>query len=379
MKYDELISEIMPHVREKPKLENGEPMRFIIRRDNGSWCVDYLTPTLTKAQVWVYDAVPILLADIDIDEEKAQEVLEFLKFNVEIEVESVTRRLSDEQVLQANSADLVEYAKANGFEVKKQGKDYEVAGHGGLIIDADRRKWYSFANSEGGGPVQFAMKILNKNFVDAVKDLTAHCPQATAERIIEANKHLILPEKVNNNTRLFEYLCDKRGIDEEMVQFFVDSGQLYQDVNGNCVFITHEDDKPVYAFRRSMYSDFRGDVTGSRKVGWGWDDDAETVCVFESPIDLMSYMQLDDGTAKKNYLSVGGTTIAPLLRYLERNPTVRHVVICTDNDPAGEKFYTDNSPKLAAIGLLVTRDRPDGKDWNEDVVVASERESELEL
>ncbi|GHV07428.1 hypothetical protein FACS1894217_08270 [Clostridia bacterium] len=51
MKYDELISQIMPHVREKSKLENGEPMKFIIRRDNGSWCVDYLTPQLTKAQV----------------------------------------------------------------------------------------------------------------------------------------------------------------------------------------------------------------------------------------------------------------------------------------------------------------------------------------
>ncbi|GHV07426.1 hypothetical protein FACS1894217_08260 [Clostridia bacterium] len=306
-------------------------------------------------------------------------MLDFLKFSLETEVLSETRRLTDEMVIQANFADLVEYAVANGFEVKKQGKDYEVAGHGGLIIDADRRRWYSFANSEGGGPVQFAMKLLNKNFVDAVKDLTAHCPQATAERIIEANKHLILPGKVNDNKRLFEYLCDKRGIDEEMVQFFVDSGQLYQDVNGNYVFVTCEDEKPIYAFRRSMYSDFRGDVAGSRKVSWGWDNGAETVCVFESPIDLMSYMQLDDGAEKQNYLSVGGTTVAPLLRYLERNPTVRHVVICTDNDPAGEKFYTDNAPKLEAVGLSVARDCPDGKDWNEDVIAANKRESELEL
>jgi hypothetical protein len=54
VKYDEMISEIMPYVHEKPKLENGEPMRFIIRRDNGNWCVDYLTPTLIKAQINEY-------------------------------------------------------------------------------------------------------------------------------------------------------------------------------------------------------------------------------------------------------------------------------------------------------------------------------------
>jgi hypothetical protein len=54
MKYDEMISEITPHVREKPTLENGEPLKFIIRCDNGNWCVDYLTPTLTKAQISDY-------------------------------------------------------------------------------------------------------------------------------------------------------------------------------------------------------------------------------------------------------------------------------------------------------------------------------------
>jgi hypothetical protein len=296
---------------------------------------------------------------------------------------SVFRRYTDEMVSRANNIDLVTYAASQGYEVKKQGNDYKLAGQGGLLIKADRKTWWHDITDKGGGPIQFVMLMKDKEWADAVAELinvkVQAAPVQPAAGKADKPSELILPERAANQKRLFAYLCNTRGIDQKIVYDFVHRRNLYQDVRGNCVFVTYEGDKPIFASLRSTLTEgtFRGDVAGSRKVGWGRGLKAnDSLYVFESPIDLMSCMTLQKQRGEDidgvNYISVGGVSASPLIRCLDKNPSIRCAVICTDNDEAGEKFYLINKPLLEERGIRVLRDRPCGKDWNEDLCSSPE-------
>ena len=295
-------------------------------------------------------------------------------------------RFTDEQIERAGNIDLVAYAGSQGYELAPLGHDYKIPGLNGMVIKSDRKTWYNFTHDKGGGPIQFVMLVKGKAWADAVSELLHEPPPSQARPMSPAPKppiELKLPERAADLRRLFAYLCKTRGLDQKIVYEFVHRRRLYQDTRGNCVFVTYEGDKPIYASLRSTLTDstFRGDVAGSRKVGWGcgWKSN-DTLCVFESPIDLMSYMtirkQLHGSAEGLNYMSLGGTNLSPLTRCLQKNPFIRQVFICTDNDEAGELFYTLNKPKLEALGVTVHRGRPKNKDWNEDLCTASERAEE---
>lgn len=287
-------------------------------------------------------------------------------------------RYTDEQIERVDNTDLVSYAVSQGYEVKSLGNDYKISGLGGMLIKSDRKTWWHGLMDKGGGPIQFVMHIKSKDWADAVSELLRQEPPSLLFRsplsVSSLPLVLELPEKSAGYRRLFAYLCKTRGVDQKVVYDFVHSRKLYQDTRGNCVFVSYEGDKPVYASLRSTHtgSAFRGDVAGSRKIGWGRGIKSnDSLYVFESPIDLMSYMtiqkQQDKDIDSVNYISLGGVNAAPLTRCLQKNPSIRRVVICTNNDEAGERFYTLNRPKLEAMGIAVLRDRPCGNDWNDDL------------
>ena len=295
------------------------------------------------------------------------------------------KRYTEQQIDHANNIDLVSYIERQGYEIKRQGRDYKVSGQDGLLIKADRKIWWHELTGKGGGPIQFVMAIQQKTWADSVSELL-RLDALDIQRpfLPEEKQELILPEKAADYRRLFAYLCHTRGINSGIVADFVRKGKIYQDTRGNCVFVTRVGDTPVYASLRSTVtnSEFRGDVAGSCKIGWGRGDKAnDAICVFESPIDLMSYMTVkkqlySDLIDKMNYISVGGVNVSPLLRCLDINPAIRHVIICTDNDQSGERFFEKNRPILEERGLAVSRDRPCRKDWNEDLISASDQAEE---
>ncbi len=80
------------------------------------------------------------------------------------------KRFTDEQIRQANSANIIEYAQSKGYEVKRvSSHSYKLPGHGGLYIDADGLKWNCFSADAGGGTIQFVMFLENKSWIEAIK------------------------------------------------------------------------------------------------------------------------------------------------------------------------------------------------------------------
>ena len=53
-----------------------------------------------------------------------------------------SRRITREQVRQARQTDLVEYLKARGETMKKEGKNFRLPGHSGLLV-AGNKYWHA--------------------------------------------------------------------------------------------------------------------------------------------------------------------------------------------------------------------------------------------
>lgn len=290
----------------------------------------------------------------------------------------MSERLSEATVRKADSADLVEYAKSRGYTLKLDGSDYRVVGYGGLLIDAKtRNRWYHHSQGKGGGSVQFLMHMENMTWKNAVLELAGENRSVTIpiirSPVTPPQKPFELPKRADNNNRVITYLSRVRGIDEDVIRLFIKEGKLYQDTRGNCVFLSFSDGKPAHAFLRTtdISSSFRRDV--GEKIGWGIGrTNHTTLYVFESPIDIMSYLSLKKQRGERYsnaaYISLGGVAPKVLYRCLDKNPQINNVVICTDNDKAGNAFFESRQPELERLNINVRRECPVHKDFNDDLL-----------
>ena len=94
--------------------------------------------------------------------------------------------------------------------------------------------------------------------------------------------------------------------------------------------------------------------------------------VFETPIDLLSFIELfPKNWQQHNYLSLGGVSGKALQQFLSERPDVERVFLCLDADKAGE----DACKRLAGLlpdTVSVTRIQPCMKDWNDVLVHRAE-------
>lgn len=296
---------------------------------------------------------------------------------------------TDEQVAQANSINILDYARQAGYPIEQiTPKEYKIPGYGGMRIDGNGRKWNCFSAQTGGGPIQFVMYMESIPWREAVQKLLGFAPglyiaegaleyHRPMEKDIEKEKkEFALPEKNNTYKHIFAYLTQSRKIDKEFVQAMVDRKMLYENTYRSCVFVGYDNSgTPAYASVRSSNTEgtiFRGDVEGSDKR-WAFrvEGKTDTVRVFEAPIDLMSYQTflkickqpgLDD-----HYLALGCLGDVALKQYLQNHPEVDHIMFCLDNDQRGrealERFKEEYKNDYSLSQHL-----PKLKDWNETLI-----------
>lgn len=288
---------------------------------------------------------------------------------------------TEEQKRTANQIDLVEFLRSRGERLISSGSEMRMVSDHSVTIRGN--KWYDHATRQGGGPVDFLQTHLGMNYQDAMLALLGGCsatPPLPAARLSEreVEKPFKLPKANKDMRRVFAYLTKARGIDSKVISAFAKQELIYEDAeHHNIVFVGRDSDgTPRHAHLRSTQSfwkTFRINESGSQpRCSFHWLGQGDALYVFEAPIDLLSYISLNqDGWEDSSYVALCGLSEKPILWLLEQYTHLKQVRLCLDNDQAGidavrritetltEKGYSD---VRAVLSLH--------KDWNDDLKAA---------
>ena len=270
-----------------------------------------------------------------------------------------------EQIDRANAVSLESFLAHQGEALLKSGNEHRWKAHDSLTIRGN--KWFRHSEGKGGGPIDFVMEFYGKTFPEAVEMLIMEKAAEPVEAVSSPMPGFRLPVPNETNETAKKYLTDVRGLDPRLVDIFLETGDIYEDVDHHNVVFVGRDLKniPHYAHCRGTSEKFRQDVAGADKsFGFCYHGTGDQLCVFEAPIDMLSFINLyAKDWRTRSYLSLGGVSGKALNRYLTEHPNISRVYLCLDNDEAGNKACDRLSMDLP--GLVVTRMKPPLKDWNE--------------
>ena len=272
--------------------------------------------------------------------------------------------------------------------VKNGRTDYYHRNHDSLHFS--NGKWYWWSQGKGGtSALDYLIIVEGYEFKDAcnyLSDLMNVSEPVTTYYHPKPVRPFELPIKDKNNDLVIRYLCEVRKIDKDIVDDFISKGMIYQSANfKNVVFVGYDKDKPAYAFKRSIFKNFKLDHAGSNKAfSFNYTNPKSDVLhVFEAAIDLLSYMTLlkmdEKDYTKFDYLSLAGASdkIAikseadipiALKAYLERNPNIKTIVFHLDNDEVGIGATSKIISILNSKYQCIDEHPPIYKDVNEELI-----------
>lgn len=296
--------------------------------------------------------------------------------------------ISKKDLARVKEIDLLTYLK--NYEpqelVRKSRNDYVTRTHSSLHIS--NGLWCWWAQSIGGKTaLKYLIEVENMEFLEAalyLKELIDKQPPVKAKLMNTSSYRFRLPYRNENDDRIISYLVNIRKIDKEIVDYCIKKKLIYESANDHAVIFVGYDEMniPHYASKRATDSNIKQDIYGSNKA-YSFsisDRNCNEVHVFESAIDLLSYMTLEKKKDRffpnSNYLSLSGaTTIGSSLEestvpialktYLKNYPNIKTMHLHLDNDKAGkdtvlkikhhygESFHILDEPPIA------------GKDFNE--------------
>lgn len=280
-----------------------------------------------------------------------------------------------------NLKDLLEYM---GEDVIPHGRNsFKLRRHDSLIITENKFYWNS---KQIGGNYFTLLKELygldNKEIYDKTQlfleaiEYGEYIPNKTNyEREKRNNGNKILKKNCINEIK--EYLRDKRGIEDRIIELLYKNELLYMDNKKNIIFEIRKENgvkcgEEIIGTGKVKYrantSDSKGFTLTRRNV-----KDypvIKNLYIFEGTIDMLSYIQMEmeninDKWKDENvrFLTLSGLREDILKNYLK---DIENIYVCTDNDLAGENFYLNIKDKYKDINFY--REKSIGKDWNEDLL-----------
>lgn len=300
--------------------------------------------------------------------------------------------IAPEVVREVKRMDLLTYLKNyEPYElVHFSGNTYTTRSHDSLKISNGRWMWWS----QGVGSrsaLDYLIKVRDYSFMEAVELIAGQAaiqPPVALPAEKSKEKKLLLPKENRYLTNVVSYLKG-RGIDMELIEFCIRTGRVYEsEYHHNVVFVGMDQaGKPKYAALRGIGTDFIGEASGSDKnysFSIPADGECNTVHLFESAIDLLSYATLKKMEGEEwqaeHLLSLAGVyqpakeiekskVPTALTRFLKEYPEVKNIVFHLDNDRAGrlatlairtvlpEKYHTEDEPP------------PRGNDYNDALCI----------
>ena len=287
-----------------------------------------------------------------------------------------------EQIQRADDTDLYVFLSGRGEQFKRCGKEYRWLRHDSVMIN--KSEWYRFSQNKGGHAIDFMKEFYGLSFAEAVKELlgeegAGETNRRTAKEDAGRQKvcpiplpGLELPERNESCEIARKYLIEQRKLSEQLVDQMIAKGDIYESKNyHNVVFVGRDKEQnPRYAAMRGTDENrYRGEAKGSEKAyGFGHIGTDEKLFVFESPIDLLSYITaVPEEWEKHSYISLGGLSEKAMKRMYTEYPHIHSIYLCLDNDEPGNERCRQ-FVSLIPGELSVYRLEPVKKDWNECLV-----------
>ena len=260
----------------------------------------------------------------------------------------------------AKQVDLVTYFRTYmpNELVKVSNKEYTTKTHDSLRMSNGLWNWCS-RGFGGRNAIDFIQKTYHMKFIDAARyvidKMNMQTPIFVQQEQKSKERHLILPDKNDNNDKVKAYLRS-RGIDEEIIQNCIKRNLIYEEKHyHNVVFVGYDEIRNAkYAgCRATNESKFKNDATGSDKMysfRLETKEKTDKIFVFEGAIDLLSYATLfklyGQNWEDKTMISLAGVyqpakvleeSKVPITikHYLEKHPEITKIYLCLDNDEAG--------------------------------------------
>jgi hypothetical protein len=259
----------------------------------------------------------------------------------------------------------------------REGRQFRVKGTPGLVVTGNF--WYDHARQQGGNALDYAIHMENMGFREAVAVLAGHgSGRSPVRRRPPEERHDAFrpPQKNAGDERMLSYLIEIRGIRHDVLLPHIANGRVYEAAGThNVVFagIDYDTREVRYAFERSSLPGSRVmfESGGSdKRYSFGIPGNSATVFVYESAIDLFSYLSMEPGEGRggDSFLSLGGLGDIALDSFLRKWGGLRDIVFCLDSDGPADTAYARLGAKYVHLGYGVSRHKPQYKDWNEQLL-----------
>lgn len=309
--------------------------------------------------------------------------------------------LNDDEINEAKKHDAYSYLRlADPYElVRLSCREYCLKSHDSFKLSQKNGVWLWYWYSRGFGgrsAVDYLIKVKGYAFTEAVKEVNRVMKGTHPSFFIEKEKGKTfrLPAQNSNADTAVSYLCS-RGIDKELIEELIDAGMIFQNKkHQSVVFVGFDDNgKPAHAAYRATQKGqtAKGDYAASNKeYAFRLErKNADTVRVFESAIDLLSYITLckiqgrefsSDSLISTAGISASGSSEVKLPlaleSYLKRHPETKHILLHFDNDFTGIRCTEQIKQKLSNDFQVRSIMPKQGKDYNE--YLQNERRKENE-
>lgn len=316
--------------------------------------------------------------------------------------------------------------------VKKRGRRpiLSTVEHDSIVIWEDENKYHRYSNGNGGDAVAFMMEFSGIAESDLNKhDQVNECIRILEQRLkinpeiaiqqvryVREKPKFVMPEKADTNRKVRNYLCRTRGIEEGIVDKWIDEGLLFQEAGryGNCVFVSRDENgNPVYGVKRSADPErkFVVDVEGSdysrgffipgkmdsyTKMKDINASEHKILFVTEAVIDLMSLQSLylrrrdyelrqqgkldcepedyENRFLNSNWYSLNGCRkYDGLLNTIASHEGIKDIFLALDNDEAGRNASQSIKDEIQKrfpdrkIDVSIRVPPTEGRDWNDEL------------
>lgn len=281
--------------------------------------------------------------------------------------------MDKDSISRTRRTSLEEYLRSRGEVLLKEGRQFRVKKHSGLVVSGDM--WYRHTLLKGGDTIDYLIGMEGVDFKKAVGILLHGSTVPVVYSGTARVRQVALPKRNADDKRAMAYLTKIRGISAEVTIPLLKKGRIYEAARTHNAVFTGVDETGTirYAMQRSTIprSSMKLESEGSdKRFSFSLGRQSEDIYIFESVTDLLSFISLKPGIMhdRPHMLSLGGVSDIALEAYIERTSGIYFMIFCLDNDPVGSDAYLKFCDKYSHKGFHVFKWSPEEKDWNQQLL-----------